>query len=173
MAKHAPANAKSISNVWGFDETSPSRCKEGWDGTGEPCVDRLFGVLPFAAFGELNYPGMKDLVVQHKKYRELDKEDTNLYADVRYVQGYVSFMIWRQAVEKLLNDNQEVTGPAIKSAFESFSTMSTQGLTLDLKFTPDSHHPSTGALIFAVGADGKLSYKKEVSVEFKPEWKGW
>ncbi|MCB9641639.1 MAG: ABC transporter substrate-binding protein [Myxococcales bacterium] len=173
FAKHAPTNARMISNVWGFDESVPGRCKDGWDGSGDACVDKLFGVMPFAAFGDLNYPEMKSVVVQHKKYRDQAKEDATLYADVRYIQGYASFLIWRRVVEKLLKDGKEVTGPNIKEAFESFGTLSTGGLTLNLGFTADNHRPSSGALIYAVGGDGKLSYKKEVSVSLKPEWKGW
>lgn len=173
FAKHAPSNARGISNVWGFDESVTKRCKDGWDGTGEPCVEKFFGIMPFAAFGDLNYPEMKEVVIQHKKYREKAKEATTLYADVRYVQGYSSFLIWRRIVEKLLKDKKEITGTNIKEAFETYGTLSTGGLTLNLQFSSDDHRPSSGALVYAVGSDGKLSYKKEVSASLKPEWKGW
>lgn len=173
FAKHAPNNARMISNVWGFNESSNKLCKAGWEGSSEPCIDRLFGVMPFAIFGDLNYPGMAAVVVQHKKYREKAKESTTLYADVRYVQGYTSFLIWRRAVEKLIKDKKEITGPNIKEALESFGTLSTGGLTLDLKFSQNDHRPSSGALIYGVGKDGKAAYKKEVSLPLREEWKGW
>ena len=79
----------------------------------------------------------------------------------------------RQETLSALKDKKEVTGPNIKEAFETYGTLSTGGLTLNLNFTADDHRPSSGALIYAVGADGKLSYKKEVSATLKPEWKGW
>jgi len=169
----APKNIKIISNVWGFDETATKRCKDGWSGKDNPCTDRFFGIMPFASFGDLAFPGMKDLMVLHKKSRELDKEDKGLYADVRYVQGYVSFYIWRKAVEKLIDEKKEITGPNIKEAFESFTKLSTGGLTFPLSFSASDHRPSSGTLIYSVKSDEKLDYKGEESIKLSEDWKGW
>ncbi len=172
-AKFAP-EVQLIANIWAFDESIPERCK---DANGENrCDGRLFGLMPFAAFGDLNYPGMKDVVVLHKKSREAAKEDLNLYRNVRYVQGYVSLFLWKAAVEQLFAGDLEITGYNIKRQLEKMRDFSTGGLTFPISFTSTDHRPSKGTLIYNF-VGGTLEYK--TSVEFKPvpeawgEWLGW
>lgn len=173
VLKHAPNNANMIANNWAFDETAPGQCKDPNQPNEQPCANRLFGVMPFALYGDLNYPEMKNVVILQKKWRENNKESTDKFADTKYVQGYAAFLLWKKAVEQLLKENKEITGPNIKAALETFSKVSTGGLTSPITFTPNDHRPTSGAFIYKVDAQGKLSFLQEVSIELKEDWRGW
>jgi hypothetical protein len=169
----ARPNVKLIVNVFGFDEAVYAEC-------GGDCVDRsgegggaVFGVIPFAAYGDLRYPGMEEVLRIHDAYRRTDEEDLALYSDLRYVQGYVSFAVWRRAVERVIGDGQEINGPNIKAALESFSSIDTGGLTAPISFTATDHRPNSKARIYSINSFGKLEYQDERSITLLPEWLGW
>jgi branched-chain amino acid transport system substrate-binding protein len=171
LGKHAP-QAQILVNVWGFDETFYERCKE--ENGNNPCQGRVFGLMPFAPFGELGYQGMKDVVVQQTEYRRKKGEELQLHRNVRYVQGYVSAMIWKAAVEQLFEQGLEITGYSLKREFERFRNFSTQGLTFPISFTSTDHRPSRGTLIYTFDANGGLKYTTEVEFKELPvEWSMW
>ncbi|MGA9522572.1 MAG: ABC transporter substrate-binding protein [Myxococcaceae bacterium] len=165
IKKYAP-NARLIVNVFGFDETVYSLC-------GEPCVGSMYGVLAFAAYGDVRYPGMEEVVRIHDKFRKADGEDLALYSDVRYVQGYVSFLLWRKALEKVLDEEKEITGPNLKAALESFTNVDMGGLTAPITFSATDHRPTAGARIYSVNSFGKLQFEDQLGVELLPDWLGW
>jgi ABC-type branched-subunit amino acid transport system substrate-binding protein len=61
VAAHGPATTKVISNVWGIDENSNKLCTPAGS-TVSPCIGRVYGLLPFAAYGDLRYPGMENFL---------------------------------------------------------------------------------------------------------------
>jgi branched-chain amino acid transport system substrate-binding protein len=173
VAKYAP-QAQLIVNVWGFDETMFARCRVTTQAI-NPCYDRVFGLMPFAAYGELNYPGMKELVVTHNRQREFrgeDKHDTR-YKNVRYVQGYVSLLVWKMAIERLIDAEREITGYNIRTELERFRNMETGGLTFPISFSATDHRPTFGTLIYSFGQEGYLEYQGQVSIELEDKWLGW
>ncbi len=176
--RYGPANLKIMSNVWGFDESFSQRCATKASAAGiasNLCLgtaasSRVFGVAPFAAFGDTSsgIPGMSPVVDVHSKYRQATEDAT-----LRYVQGYVTFYMWRLAVERLVAKDSAITGPALKSELESFRSVSTGGLTTSLTMTPEDHRPTPGAKIYSLDASGLLRFEDEISVELKAEWRGW
>lgn len=171
VAQYAPS-ARLVVNVWGFDETMYARCQDPQKTT-NPCAGRVFGLMPFAAYGDLSYKGMKDLVVMQNKQRELAGEDKTTFRNVRYVQGYVSFLIWKAALEQILDQNREASGYNIKAELERFRAFSTAGLTLPISFSANDHRPTNGALIYSFNEAGGLDFQSQVELEQKPEWLGW
>jgi branched-chain amino acid transport system substrate-binding protein len=162
-----------IVNVFGFDESMYDDCLEA-------CVDRtesgggaVYGVLPFAAFGDLAAPGMDEVLRIHAAYRRIDGEGAGLYNDVRYVQGFVSFLLWRMAAERVLAQDEALSGASIKTALETFSGVDTGGLTAPLTLSPGDHRPTAGARIYAINEFGKLAFQDRLSLTLLPEWLGW
>ena len=45
------------------------------------------------------------------------------WKNIRYVQGYVSFYVFRKGVEKLIDEKKEITGKNLKAAYESFRNL--------------------------------------------------
>jgi branched-chain amino acid transport system substrate-binding protein len=165
LAEHAP-EVKVISNVFGFDETTFANC-------GQACVGRMFGVLPFAAYGDTRFQGMETVVEVHDQARQRAGEELSAHTSVRYVQGHVSFTLWQLAIEKLAASGSDITGPEIRAAIESFSGLDLGGLTLPLTFSASDHRPADGARIYSINESGKLEYQDEVRLELQASWLGW
>lgn len=153
-AKFAPG-VKFIANVYGFDENIDSRyCKD------KMCRSRAFGIFPFAAYGDtVHADGMIDLIEVHNKYNKIDE-----YADIRYVQGYTSVLAFEKALDKLLTDKQSVNGPSLKSALETFTDVSTGGLTAPISYSAQSHKPNKQVSIYSLNDQGKLKFEDNLSL---------
>ncbi len=168
-----------IVNNWGFDENTFAQCKGG-------CVDYFYGIMPFAAYGA-NVPGMSRLEQIHDKWRELDAAgfdgnpaevdssgDALAYENVRYVQGYVSVLLWREAMERVVDYQKTVDGASLRDVLESFDALNTGGLTETLSFSRDDHRPQSTEKIYHVDEDGRLvNDPPDSSVFPEPEWLGW
>lgn len=165
-----------ITNNWGFEESVFSACEGG-------CVDYFHGIMPFAAYGS-NVPGMAELEAIHDKWRELDAmgPEAELDADgaprshrnVRYVQGYVSVMLWRKAMERLVDYHKSLEGPSLKRVLESFEAENMLGLVPPLSFSATDHRPQATEKIYRVGPGGELvNVPPDASVFLKDEWLGW
>jgi branched-chain amino acid transport system substrate-binding protein len=165
VLSHAPA-AKIIINVWGFDEVGGTEC-------GAECVGRVYGLLPFAAFGDAYVDGMEELLRVHERRRRAAGDPLELHSNVRYVQGFASGVMWHAAVESLLAADQPVTGENIKNALEGFRARPTGGLTPPLSFTASDHRPCAGARIYSLNESGKLQFENEISLSLQDEWLGW
>jgi branched-chain amino acid transport system substrate-binding protein len=165
VRKHAP-QVKIIVNVWGFDELSGTQC-------GPECAEQVYGLLPFAAYGDTRFPGMFEVLALHDRRRQARGESLDLHRNVRYVQGYVSALMWRAAVEQLLDRRERVTGENIKAALERFDALETGGLTSPLHFSPDDHRPASGARIYSIDGNGKLRFESETIMQLQEDWLGW
>jgi ABC-type branched-subunit amino acid transport system substrate-binding protein len=168
----AAANVKVISNPQGFDEDAFSVVGSFTSATENPSVGRLFGTMPFSAFGDFS-EGMERLLDIHGAARQAAGEDAALYANVSYVKGHVTFLLWLRAVEAILARGETVTGTAIKETLESFPAISTDGLTAELTYSAVDHRPSGTTRVYGVNRFGRLEYKEERTVPLKEEWKGW
>jgi branched-chain amino acid transport system substrate-binding protein len=163
----AGSKAKMVLNTYGLDERTAETCKED-------CTDvkNVYGILPFTPFGDLTVPGMEDVVAYHEAGRIADGEDEDEHANVRYVQGHVSGLMIKLAIDKL--DGDEVpTGENIKKALETFRNQSTAELTEPLSFNKDDHRPTSTARVYSINTKGKLQFEVNVDVELKREWLGW
>jgi branched-chain amino acid transport system substrate-binding protein len=156
---------KVIGNVYGFDESVFSRCPS--------CIDRYLGIAPFAFYGDVTSVGMEDVVEIHDRYRAQNGEDKALYADVRYVQGYVSVLLFKIAVEQLVRDHRVVDGPNLKGMLERFQDVQTAGLTAPISFSPIDHRPNGTVSIYSINDFGKLRFEEQQAIELRPEWVGW
>jgi branched-chain amino acid transport system substrate-binding protein len=161
VKKYLP-NAKVIANLYGFDE----RC-------GTQCSGNAYVVMSFAAFGDTRYPGMSEVVRVHEKWRKADNEDINLYKNVRYVQGFVSFLMLEKAIEQLEQQKKEITGRNVKDALETFRQKDVGGLTAPLTFTPTDHRPTNVTRIYSMNEFGRFAFETETKVELKADWLGW
>jgi branched-chain amino acid transport system substrate-binding protein len=165
--KYLP-NAKIIMNLYGMDERTFALC-------GADCVDRVFSVQAFAAFGDTRHPGMEEVLRVYNKWRMKDGHslDDAMLKNMRYVQGYVSFLLFRRGIEKLVDDKKELTGKNLKEAYESFRQLQTGGLTPPISYTGEDHRPTNRTRIYSMNAAGKLEYQDEISIPLQAEWLGW
>jgi hypothetical protein len=177
LKKFAP-NAKVISNMWGMDERTGGYPDDptaeqplGYCGT--DCVGNSYVIMSFAAFGDTRYPGMEAVVNLHKKWRMKDGDDLRKWANVRYVQGYVSFHMFRRALESVIDSGKEINGTNLKDAFETFRKLESGGLTSPITFTTDDHRPTNIARIYSLNTHGKFQFEDEISVELQRDWLGW
>lgn len=69
---------------------------------------------------------------------------------VHYVQGWYTMHILAEGIRKVLEDGDDVTGPAIKEALENLGPIDTGGVvgTGEVEFTADSHRGSTGTGVY-------------------------
>lgn len=170
IKKYRP-RAKIVTNIWGFDENLFTGC--AGDAGVNPCIDDVYGVMSFAAYGDTRFPGMEALTAVHDAARAAAGESSSLYQDIRYVQGYASFALWRAAVESLVDQKKSVTGPNIKAALEAFDSIELGGLAEPLRFRAADHRPSNSARIYSFNQLGKLQFEKALTIDLEPDWLGW
>jgi branched-chain amino acid transport system substrate-binding protein len=148
---------KIISNVWGFDENILKLA-------GDAGNDRLYGMAPFAFWGE-NVPGMKAPMAAAKK---TDPEGVHT---VRYIQGWSAMMAMWEGLKRA-DKAGELNGPGLKKALESLENFSTGDLTAPITFTPTDHRPNTALRIFKV-SNNKLVPVMGVSIAREDRFLGW
>lgn len=188
-------NLKSISNPWGFDEFTIADCKGNKD-TAAPakwCVDNFLGVLPLAVYGA-TAAGMPELQRVHNKWRQADAalpatdpiSDTTTtataktYQDVQYVKGYVSMMLLTRGLERVVDAKRKtISGESLKEMLEESgapggTTISTDGLTPPLKFSPDDHRPQASVKVYKINAAGSFEQiGQERTIVFPKDSLGW
>src|SRR4051812_2343284 len=166
VKKYKP-DAKIIANMWGMDERAFDMC-------GADCVGNTYVVMSFAAYGDLaQSTGMADVVALFTKRRAIDHLDPKKYANVRYVQGYVSFYIFRKAVEQLIDHGQTINGENLKTAMESFRNLDSGALTAPISYTTDDHRPTNRVRIYSMNAQGKFQYEDQLSLTLDTAQMGW
>jgi branched-chain amino acid transport system substrate-binding protein len=163
VKKYLP-NAKLIMNLYGMDERT-------WELCGEACVGNTYSVQAFAAFGDLRHPGMEELLRVYNKWRT--KDGGMEWKNMRYVQGHVSFYLFRKGVETLIDQKKALTGKNLKEAYESFRSLNTGGLTPPISFTPEDHRPTNITRIYSMNPQGKLQFEDEINIQLQSEWLGW
>jgi len=159
--------AKVIANMWGMDERAFDMC-------GADCVGNTFVVMSFAAYGDLSQStAMADVVALFNKRRAIDHKETKLLANVRYVQGYVSFLIFRKAVEQLVDQGKTINGENLKTALETFRNLDSGGLTAPISYTADDHRPTNRVRIYSMNAQGKFQFADQLSLTLAVDQMGW
>ncbi|MFO0680278.1 MAG: hypothetical protein U0169_27390, partial [Polyangiaceae bacterium] len=191
----AGLNLNVIVNNWGFDEMLFPSCGP-MDAT-NGCVERVHGIMPFTAYGDVSRGSseMPKVVALHDKWRARDARSsdggtgdgatigvppdggsltTPSYANVRYVQGYVSAMMFKVAVERVIASGKELTGPNVKEAFETFKQVDTGGLSDKLSFGPNDHRPQSTETLYKFNAAGKLVPEPPSrTISLDDKWLGW
>jgi branched-chain amino acid transport system substrate-binding protein len=169
-----------IANKQGFDE-AVLKCTS--------CAERVHGVLPVPAYGDLSAPEMGRIMALHDKWRKLDAEAERAdgggaddggdggapmksFASGRYVQGYVSMLVFRIAAERVIRSGKPLTGEALKEALDTFAGVDTGGLTTSLTFTPKDHRPQSTERFYRV-TGGRFALEAERSIVLEDSWLGW
>jgi branched-chain amino acid transport system substrate-binding protein len=195
-AKTILANTKIIANNYGFDESLAASLCPAIPSGPAPCK-RIFGVVPFLAFGDLSTgsSAMPTVVALHDKWRQRDVSqgysDAAAIVDaglpipttqsVRYIQGYMNVELFKMGIERLFDQHKEITGENLKAVLESFQSEDTGGLTAPLSFSPDDHRPQSTVSIYtldftsiAPGTPGSLqNIPPTRRISLKKEWLGW
>jgi branched-chain amino acid transport system substrate-binding protein len=166
LGKPDEMTPKVINNMWGMDERA-------WEMCGADCVGNTFVVMSFASYGDLTVPGMEQVVALHDKYRMIDGDPLTKYANVRYVQGYVSFFIFQRALEQVIDHGKAVNGRSLKEEFESFRNLESGGLTAPISYTGDDHRPTNRVRIYSMNQYGKFQFEDAISVQLQTDWMGW
>jgi branched-chain amino acid transport system substrate-binding protein len=171
-----------IANKQGFDEAL-LKCPN--------CAERVHGVLPAPAYGDVSAPEMGRIMALHDKWRKLDYDaeladggvaagdagdggapTMKSYATGRYVQGYVNGLIFQIAAEKVIRAGKPLTGETLKEALDTFAGVDTGGLTTSLTFTPKDHRPQSTERFYKVSG-GRFALEAERSVVLEDNWLGW
>ncbi len=166
VAEQSP-NTKLLVNIWGFDETLLTPC-------GDACIDRVYGMAPFAMYGDTRYPGMETVVALNEKYRnDIDQEPISITSNAFYVRGYM--MLWKlvKAAQMVVAAGDEPNKFTMHAALESMTDVSTGGLTTPLSFSPTDHRPTMGSHIYSINVFGKFRYETEITLPRNPDWLGW
>ena len=129
-------------------------------------------VMSFAAFGDIRHPGMAEVVRVHDKWRKADGEDANLYKNVRYVQGFVSFLMLQKAIEQLEQQKQGDHRPQREGRAGDLPPEGRGRSDRALTFTPDDHRPTNVTRIYSMNELG-VAFETETKVDLKPDWLGW
>lgn len=121
------------------------------------CSDELFislagdaaeGVIAASPFA---FPGSgADLIENEiRPWTEANGVDLD-EKGVHYVQGWTTMRTMVDAISQVVEDGDEVTGPNIKAALESFSNYSTGGVTTPITFTATDHAGSKALQLYQV-----------------------
>lgn len=162
-------DVKLIVNNWGFDESLFSMCDPA------ACVDRVYGLMPFVAYGDSRAGETAKVMALHDKWRKIDESRDGMvtFKNVRYVQGYVNVLLFKLAAERVIDQGKPVNGVNIKEALESFDGVDPGGLTGRLTFKPTDHRPQSTESIYKFDATGKLVFVVQRSIAMQPSWLGW
>ncbi|MCU0694211.1 MAG: ABC transporter substrate-binding protein, partial [Polyangiaceae bacterium] len=162
-------NVQMITNTWGFDEMLYGLC-------GSPCVGIVHGILPFKAYVDAS----DDLKALHNKWRavdaaaDADAELPGSYENVRYVQGHVSVLMWKTAVERVVDSGIPVTGENLRAALEGFRDVPMFNLSAAVSFTSADHRPQSTVSFYKIGAGGTIVHEPpERTISLQPSWLGW
>jgi len=121
------------------------------------CSDELFidlageaaeGVIAASPFA---FPGSGADLIENEIRPWTEENDVNLEEEgVHYVQGWTTMRAMVDAIRRVVEDGEEVTGPNIKAALESFSGYSTGGVTTPITFTANDHAGSKALQLYQV-----------------------
>jgi branched-chain amino acid transport system substrate-binding protein len=104
----------------------------------------IYGVIPYACWGETDLPGIKLLRTLRTRYHPQYSEDRG---SCRYIQGQVAMRILAEALKAA---GPDLTGPGIKAALEKFKGVDIGGLSAPVTYTAKDHRPNTTARIFQI-----------------------
>lgn len=120
------------------------------------CTDELFvslagsaaeGVLGTSPFA---FPGSGvDGLDEIREYAESQDKDLDELG-VHYVQGWTTMGVMSEAISRVIQDGEEVTGPNVRAALEEMEGYETGGITSPLTFTPDDHAGNKALVMYEV-----------------------
>lgn len=131
------------------------------------CTDELFVELAGeAAEGVLGVTPWPPANLEAEGLQEIDTFLSESGSTVQekgghYVQGWYYATIMAEAIGRVVESGEEVTGPAIKEALESGEEFETGGVAPSISFSADSHKGMTAAPIFEV-VDGEWTLLEEL-----------
>ncbi len=70
--------------------------------------------------------------------------------NVRYVQGWFTMAVLAEAIERVVDAGDDVTGPNIRTALEEMGAFDTGGVSADIEFSSSSHSGMQGSPILIV-----------------------
>jgi len=156
-----------IVNNFGFNEILFQKC-------GQDCVGTVHGIMPHAAYGDTRAPDMATVTALHDKWRVIDGDDVTLHRNAMYVLGYVNFIMFKKAAERVIKLGKDVTGENIKDALETFNAEPMGELTAPISFTPEDHRPQGTESIYGFDSTGKLiADGSPRPIQMMDDWKGW
>ena len=113
------------------------------DLTGEG-AEGVMGTIPYAPLS-VDVPGTRVI----REYLESKGESVEGRTNA-YTQAWWTFSVFAEAMRQVLASGQELTGPNIKAALETFTDMDMGGVTVPISFTPTDHLGAKGVRIFRV-----------------------
>ncbi|MDT8304403.1 MAG: ABC transporter substrate-binding protein [Anaerolineae bacterium] len=120
------------------------------------CTDELFvslaggaaegviGASPFA-FPSSGVAGLEEI----REYAESQNKNLDELG-VHYVQGWTTMAVMTEAISRVLDAGDEVTGPNIRAQLEQMSGFETGGITSPLTFTSDDHAGNKALVLYQV-----------------------
>ncbi|MQA61313.1 MAG: ABC transporter substrate-binding protein [Actinophytocola sp.] len=126
------------------------------------CADELFIKLAGkAADGHVMVqpfaPPTVDTAGQGDPSAFLEEKGTSLKEkSLHYTQGWYTMHVMTEGIRHLISNDQEVTGPNLKTALEEMDPVDTGGVTQPVDFGGDSHKGVEGTGVYEV-SDGELA----------------
>ena len=130
------------------------------------CSDELFielagdaaeGVIAASPFA---FPGSGAELIENeiRPWAEANGIDVDAKG-VHYVQGWTTMRLMVDGIRKAALDGNDITGPNIRAALETFADYSTGGVTAPLTYTADNHTGNTSLELYEVqnGVHVKIS----------------
>ena len=120
------------------------------------CTDELFvslagdaaegviGTSPFAFPGS-DAPGLEEI----RAYAESQGKDLDELG-VHYVQGWTTMSVMAEAIRRVLEAGEELTGPNIRAELEQFSDFDTGGITSPITFSAEDHAGNKALVLYQV-----------------------
>ena len=107
-------------------------------------AEGVVGTMPFAP-PSMDVPGTR-VIREYLAAKGESAEDKNN----AYTQAWWTFAVFAEAMRQVLAAGDELTGPNIKAALETFTDFDMQGVTVPLTFTPTDHLGARGLRMFRV-----------------------
>ena len=107
-------------------------------------AEGVIGTIPFAPL-TVDVPGTRVI----REYLEAKGESIEGKTNA-YTQAWWTFTVFAEAIKQVLASGQELTGPSIKAALETFTDLDMGGVTVPITFTPTDHRGAKGLRIYQV-----------------------
>ncbi len=117
---------------------------EGFVNLAADAAEGVMGVLPWAppSSGDPGFKTPEDFFA--------GKGGDAASMSLHYTQGWYTMAAMANAIEQVLKDGNDLTGPNIKAALESMSGFDTGGVSFEIGFSPALHKGMPGAGIYEV-----------------------
>jgi branched-chain amino acid transport system substrate-binding protein len=158
----ASYDVRFIANPWAFSEDLDAA-------TSGDARGRVFGIVNATPYGAVvDSPAMLELVELHDRNHDPDE-----VANIHYVLGYATVVVWEIAIDRLRAAGDEVTTASIKDSLESLRGINTGGLLPPVSYSDADHRPSMSIDVYGIDLDGRLAYQTTTSLERRDDWLGY